>query len=903
MMAAKGELKKGGLRKKGTKDNSNIPAVPWQRCYAKSVVGSDGSKIPGITVFEHCCNVAEVAKELYKRLGVCTKSQLDAEVAVVSAAVHDVGKVSPGYQLKYFQEKVVELAPGLANRQGFEKKHASISAAAVSSFFKKPVYLSKIAQAVGAHHGTLGEIIFKDCDEQVGGKAWANERRGLMEELAQRYGSLQEDNNKPLNLDVLSGIICVADWIGSTEAFFPPEGLKKDVDLQHLAAYALTSCGWEQISFKSGLSFEDIFGFAPYPQQEAFYNNVKGPGIYVLEAGMGTGKTEAALYAAYLLLSNGKADGLYFGLPTRLTSDKIHKRVLPVIEQIARIKGDARSYVKLAHGLAWLNDLQHDGGGALSPGKDWFNPLKRSLLMPFSVGTIDQALLSVLRVRHFFVRTFGLAGKVVILDEVHSYDMYTGTLLDLLVKKLRDVGCTVIILSATLTRARRTELLGQGDSGSKNCQSNVDSDPYPLVTVDCGGGIEEIAPPAPAGIDVTASVKIMEDREVASLAVKHASDGQCVVCIENTVNGAQSLYNSIKGIMLEGSFEVGVLHSKFLPWRRSEIEDYWIDKLGKNGDRSSGCVLVATQVVEQSVNIDADYMITELAPTDMLLQRIGRLWRHRENDDKRSATRPEVLITCKGDVEGISSYDELIESFGKGSARVYSPYVLWRTYNVWCKLKKLQVPGDIRRLVELTYDEQSMLDKTDSLPEFIVEARKSLERRREKLKKLAIASKAESVGLPRIKEREQVSTRYSDFPSVDALLVKSIEPVGDSATMVLADGEEVTVQRFRRDRKTTMKLHRNLMSVPAYILQKVKKLPYLEKHFFDPVAVLEIEDDLGGELKWEGRRIGLIYDEERGLQKIEGVRNPASGSHGEWLRKKGYLENEDWEANLDELDW
>jgi CRISPR-associated endonuclease/helicase Cas3 len=190
-----------------------------------------------------------------------------------------------------------------------------------------------------------------------------------------------------------------------------------------------------------------------------------------IEAPMGHGKTEAALAAAYRLLSSNQATGIYFALPTQVTSNRIHKRVEAFIERIA----SDSAYVRLAHRASWLREDSYisEVGEAFS----WFASPKRALLCPFGVGTVDQALLGIVCARHFFVRQFALAGKVVILDEIHSYDLYTGTLIDTLVKRLRELGCTVIILSATLTASRRETLLR-----AANAQV-IDSDVYPLLTL------------------------------------------------------------------------------------------------------------------------------------------------------------------------------------------------------------------------------------------------------------------------------------------------------------------------------------------------------------------------------------------------------------------------------------
>src|SRR5690606_33072675 len=163
-----------------------------------------------------------------------------------------------------------------------------------------------------------------------------------------------------------------------------------------------------------------------------------------------------------------QACGIYFALPTQLTSNKIYERFNAFLERI--LAEGCRHRSRLLHGKAWLVDT--DMGEEGRPGGAWFNHAKRGLLAPFAVGTIDQALMAAMNVKHGFVRAFGLAGKVVILDEVHTYDAYTGTLLNALVELLRELHCTVIILSATLNRERRQELLG----------AVVREDAYPLIS-------------------------------------------------------------------------------------------------------------------------------------------------------------------------------------------------------------------------------------------------------------------------------------------------------------------------------------------------------------------------------------------------------------------------------------
>ncbi len=257
-----------------------------------------------------------------------------------------------------------------------------------------------------------------------------------------------------LHAEVLAGLTTVADWIGSGPLFddadkscyTEQESLKKHI------SKAVDQAGFVIPKIRKGLTFKSVFdfipGFIPRNVQTRFVESINTYGTYVLEAPMGIGKTEAALYAAYKALEDGRATGIYFALPTQLTSDKVYERMNQFLSKILE-EGDINRRSLLLHGSTWLRDTELGEDGA--PGHSWFNSSKRGLLAPFAVGTIDQALMAVMNVKHGFVRTFGLAGKVVILDEVHSYDSYTGTILKELVSVLRKLHCTVIILSATLT--------------------------------------------------------------------------------------------------------------------------------------------------------------------------------------------------------------------------------------------------------------------------------------------------------------------------------------------------------------------------------------------------------------------------------------------------------------------
>ena len=647
-------------------------AIPFALCRAKTC--PDGSY--GTFVFDHCRYAGYVAEGLLALLPPAVRRAFPSETPFL-VALHDIGKVSPGFEGKYFMpllsEKASEWAREFVNG-GVVTNHASIGAKALMKLFGLESD-HPLVRAVAAHHGFAPDRFDFTRDG-----AWQEERTALVRALEGEFGvSAEWSPTCSVPVDILAGIMCVADWIASDEDFFPPNEppLSSEEGRRH-AASALAQCGFRRTDFRHGLSFRDIFGFGPYPAQQAFIDAVDAPGVYVLEAPMGMGKTESALYAAYRLIEEGVHSGLYFALPTCLTSDRIHERVRAFLDKVSSVS----SAVKLAHGQAWLQEFEAGGEGsgksAVGRPPPWFNPSKRGLLFPFAVGTIDQALLAVLNVKHSFVRSFALAGKVVVLDEVHSYDAYTGTLLDELVARLRGLGCTVIILSATLTDARRKALFG-GNA--------PDASGYPLLTGLRENGeavVRALEPPPSREVHLQWIDAAIESP--LSAAVAKARAGCNVLCIANTVATAQEWFRTLKNEVSLGEFPVGLLHAKFTAHDRDRIENEWMKSLGKPpkegpDPRPHGSILVATQIVEQSVDIDADWMLSELAPADMLLQRLGRLWRHERPN--RPIVAPELAVVCArmpaDDLSDLPSKTKELESFFGRGVWVYAPYVLLRT--------------------------------------------------------------------------------------------------------------------------------------------------------------------------------------------------------------------------------
>jgi CRISPR-associated endonuclease/helicase Cas3 len=772
--------------------------LPLDECLAKTVRLPNGATEKGVTVLTHCRIVGHVARELLSRQPSWLRSTLFPLGSDLVAACHDIGKISPSFQEKIHRALITPEFPegivlGLANPalDASIGGHASVSQAALAD---GPRFISDI---VGRHHGYTSQAGFAS-DGAYGGEEWQRLREEAIELLKETFGAKWPEVASGVQADLLSGLTCVADWVGSGEAF---DRIDQGEDIRGRVARALDLAGFVPPVVRPGLSFEAVFGFTPHTIQSAFVESVVGPGVYVLEAPMGMGKTEAALYAAYKMLSEGLATGIYFALPTQLTSERVYERVNGYLHMILDKNCRFRKAL-LLHGAAWLRQTHLGGKG--EPGGSWFDSRKRGLIAPFAVGTIDQALMAAMNVKHGFVRTFGLAGKVVILDEVHSYDSYTGSLLDQLARILRDMQCTVIILSATLTAERRRELLGSQES-------NV-ARPYPLVSAAPSGGGERsiaVAASQSRGVHVR---RIAVDEEALEESLLRAERGEQVLWIENTVDDAQKQFMRISARAGGMHLRCGLLHSRFLKKERAGNEELWVGLYGKGGGETrltKGRILVGTQVLEQSLDIDADFLVTRLCPTDMLMQRIGRLWRHRGNDALRpKGARPEVWVLTPGLAQAVENPG----LYGK-TAMVYPPYVLCRTLEVMGDRVSIDLPDDIRTLLEATYADREETGR-------LAADKHELDTRREKLRRLAaIGIARDGKTLPESK----ASTRYSERESTEVLLVRSVRHGAGATRLVLLDGTDLNVPhkgrsvnaRERRAIAATLLL--NTVSVPEHL--------------------------------------------------------------------------------------
>lgn len=692
----------------------------------------------------HCLDVAACADAILTREPEATREMMGAILGLtwedartwllVAIACHDLGKASPGFQYKW-PDIIDSTGLSVPRSPNTEINHAFISQIAVAKILMIkgwPHDLAElVADAVGCHHGsrasstTLEKLNDRDA---IGNNDWEQAREGIVDALIAVFEPGRVPGKATLDgpeFMLLAGLTSFADWIGSNEEWFP-YGTPGDCgDLQGWfkqsrlrADQALDAIGWEpKTSLSQGMrSFEQVFGFAPRPLQRAVADalvNLTGPAILLIEAPMGEGKTEAAFFAYTEMQRRFGHRGLFVALPTKATGNAMFKRTLKFLRDQG---SNCTLDLQLLHGGTLLNDIfqqlklsgihDPDSGGEIRAGA-WFSNKKRGLLSEYGVGTIDQALLSILPVRHGFVRLWGLANRVVVFDEIHAYDAYTGTLLIHLLQWLVALGSSVVLLSATLPPAIRRKL-----TDVMGAKFPLIEEAYPRLSIFQAGVLRQAHFSADPARSLTLRLQgILPDLPGirAALGMQLAGGGLALALV-NTVQRAQELYRLFPdgepverrghrvGKLLPDGTYVFLFHARFPAEERQAREDHVLETFGEGSDRTGRKILIATQVAEQSLDLDFDLIATDLAPIDLLLQRAGRLWRHAR------ATRPVSSPTLV--VAGLAG--ELPPSFAEPLwwGAVYREDVLLRTWSLLQGKQDLTLPNEIDTVVQAVYDEQ-----------------------------------------------------------------------------------------------------------------------------------------------------------------------------------------------------
>ncbi|RIK39306.1 MAG: hypothetical protein DCC55_18525 [Chloroflexi bacterium] len=670
------------------------------------------------------------------------------------SGTHDIGKASPNFQRKFGPAQSQLQRIGFTFPPVFGKNqcyHATISALILPALLTAETDLDadqarEVAQALGGHHGSWPTaVVRRQHEAQIGDERWQEAQRTLLRELVDLFNPPtirqlgRDDTERGAILVLLSGLASVADWMGSMSDYFQfsTAHVAPELYVQIAARRAervLKKLGWTDWQpTATELSFEALHGFGPRPAQQAVIDLAPGerePTLIIAEVPTGAGKTELALYLADRWAVTRRQQGLYVAMPTQATSNQMWERVGKFLR---RRYPQEKINFHLIHGNAqWrddLPDLEFTTGDESAQGnveaQSWFLPRKRTLLAPFAVGTVDQALLSTLQTRHFFVRLFGLSRKTVIFDEVHAYDTYMSSLFQRLLVWLRAVGSSVIVLSATLPASTRRELVAawRGRTDGLDTLSGC----YPAVTVAAASELYSQSLP----VDDTRTINLEwighnPEAIVAELRPR-LQNGGCVAIICNRVRRAQEIYSVLQAAQLVPDDDLILFHARTPGIWRNATEKDVLDRFGKEAQERRPAIVVATQVIEQSLDLDFDLMVSDLAPVDLILQRAGRLHRHERDTRPLGLERPTLLITTPANKnDGAPDWS--------GDEYVYEPYVLFRSLlTLRAADEQLVLPVQTVDLIESVYGEEAkMPDLPSEWTDGFNKARQSMAARQRK---------------------------------------------------------------------------------------------------------------------------------------------------------------------------
>lgn len=525
----------------------------------------------------------------------------------------------------------------------------------------------------------------------------------------------------------LAGFAVLCDWLGSNQAWFPYEAPEHDPKcyLEQFARprahAALQAAGILAARPSLATGYHTLTGSNQTPSPvQSWAETVAlpdGPCLILVEDMTGGGKTEAALILAHRLLASGKAQGLYVALPTMATANAMYERLSTCYRRMFDLQDEpsltlAHSATRLHEGfqksvlgadasLALVTDTlaETKGDAAAAACAAWLADSRRkTFLADVGVGTIDQALLAVLPAKHQSLRLFGLANRVLIIDEAHAYDTYMGKELERLLTFQAALGGNAIVLSATLPMVTRQALTAAFTQGLGVPAPSLTKQDYPLVAlIHAGDVIETKQAPRPDLPRTLTITRIDTPDEVvgrikAALAVRAA-----IAWVRNTVDDAVDAVDRLRAIGIEAT----LFHARFAMGDRLAIERAIVERFGKTGDPTHRPgVLVATQVVEQSLDLDFDLLISDLAPIDLLLQRAGRLWRHARG--QRAIAGPE-LVVLGPDPKGTIESGWYQAAFPRAAYVYRNHAILWLTADKLFSRPTWQVPEDVRALVQAVY--------------------------------------------------------------------------------------------------------------------------------------------------------------------------------------------------------
>ncbi|MFI6575409.1 CRISPR-associated helicase Cas3' [Nocardiopsis sp. NPDC050513] len=852
-------------------------------------------------------------------------------------AVHDCGKATPAFQAVDEEGAAQVRAAGLEWRdsrlQRRRWRHDKAGGRLLHSVLESRWDEQNIAWVwplIAGHHGAFPSKVtvlkkYEARDEHQGTyrEPWKAVQWALIEIITRALGYTSLEAVEPKGVLTkaeqltISGLIIMADWIASDSDHF--EGVEDIAQVslrrsRERAAKAIRELrlrgGWGALDEPTAQDLVKLrFDDESRPFQKELVEAVRHmthPGLVTVEAPMGEGKTKGALAAAEVLAARFGCDGVFVGMPTQATSDPIYSQVLTWVSEFDEA---LKSQVALLHGKKmfhpewrelWhaedgspdtrfagvdcddfgMDDIFAVGGqqtGERSGPARWFLGRNRGLLTAFAVGTIDQLLYAATRTRHVMLRFAGLAGKVVILDEVHAADVYMSQFLTEALRWLGQARVPVILLSATLPPAQRSSLTDaylHGALGATGSSGTALPAPagYPSVTV--------AYPEQGEALCVTRSAESWRSSQpvslewlpdtsdqglpVASRVREEMADGGVALVILNQVDRAQNVYRELKDAY---PGQVHLLHGRLCAAHRADRASLCVTALGPKADRPERMIVVATQVAEQSFDVDADLLVTDLAPVDLLLQRIGRLHRH------EGVFRPAHLRTPRVLVTGVNPDTRPHPTMLKTSEHIYGRYMLLRTLALVNEAgdKGWSIPEQVPDLVARGYGEELLCEP--SLQEDELDARsewQAKERNRAAEAEGFLLSRPDHRSKPTLEGLHHIGTTASEerdlqalvrdgSPSVEVIIVRRA-PRG----LTTVDGEWVGVQGEASEQVREAVLG-GLTRLPSRLAEAAEELIPLEGWRDDPwlrfFPALVLDEDGWAPLGSE--RVG--YDQGLGL--------------------------------------
>lgn len=629
-----------------------------------------------LPVMTHLIDTQNIIKYLYKHK-FPDHSVLNMQLDVVGALgfLHDFGKITPAFQEKRLDSPKPSAMIDMPRLPRMDKSPHNLAGQALLSDVLSP----SLCAVIGAHHGIpsnardvkLQKYAYK---QNLGtSQIWQDMRQNALNYIKTQtpnFDQMKSIKLTQLQINLLTGLVIAADWLASNDHYFPLISETQTFnDIDHVKRFEHGIVLWEKEdqwkpATYTNHYFNNRFGFDERQLQSQMLNTltkVEHPGLAIIEAPMGSGKTETALALAEDYAAKTHKSGIYFALPTQATATGLYPRIANWLNTQKGIHG-----LKLMHSKAAFYKkitLPHVISNS-------YYKRKLTPLESFGVGTIDQLLSMSLKARHVFLKHLGFSNKVVIIDEIHAYDAYTFAYLKRTLEYLGKYHVPVIALSATLSSHKREELINAYTQSKHELKKTG----YPLITYTDNDIVKQNST---FTINSHKEITLKMLNEDISMFINTHHDFGTLGVIVNSVDRAQKIAQNISKPHI-------VLHSRFLPKDRAKIEQEIMHLVGKNGERPNDFVIIGTQVLEQSLDIDFDTLITDLAPIDLLLQRMGRLQRF----DIEHTVNPVCYLSL-GD--------------NKVNTYLYDESILNKTLNVLNNKTTISLPHDISPCVETVY--------------------------------------------------------------------------------------------------------------------------------------------------------------------------------------------------------